>query len=327
MCFHRAAHQPGFSGGSVSGLPEKFALRLAPSGALVEKATTADPLDNLWGAGRGTETVLSDLLQVLETAAADDRVSVLVLEPEALLAADMVQIARLGAALTEFRATGKRVIASAKYYSQSQYLLASYADTLYMHPLGSLLLTGIASYRPYYAELLERLKVKVHVFRVGKFKSAIEPYTRNSMSEPAKLASSELLDQLWRSYAAQVTANRGLAEGALDSLINDYAHRLRAADGDMARLALENLLVDELLTPDAFEARIADELATSVEELDMVDANTYLATLTNQGKVESPNKIAVITLEGAISQGTNEPGQNRHCCATCHKAHPRGKGR
>lgn len=296
-----------FGGSSTPTLPNSFALELELQGVLVERATPLDPLNTLVGDDTQSETVLGDIEAVLKAAARDERVASVVLNTSSLAYANMVQIDRLGKAITTFKQSGKPVLANASYYSQPQYLIASYADAIYLHPMGETLLTGLGSYQPYFANLLKKVDVDVHVFRVGKFKSAVEPFLRDSMSPEAAEASRELLGQLWTSYRRKIAQNRGLEESAVDAYINGLGEALVAAEGDIARLAVEAHLVDELLTPDAFEARIAEEMNAPVDDLQRITTAAYRV---DQGITSSPGLIALpattasvglITAVGAIT--------------------------
>ncbi len=297
-----------FSGSGTPALPASFALELDLEGALVERPSPIDPLGKLMGDGQSQgETVLADLEDALEAAAADSRVASVVLNTTNLAYANMVQIDRLGKAISAFRATGKPVLAHGAYYTQPQYLIASYADAVYLHPFGETLLTGLGSYRPYFAQLLKNLNVDVHVFRVGKFKSAVEPYLRDSISPEAAEASKALLDQLWSSFRSTVAANRGLDAAAIDAYVTNLGPALAAAEGDIARLAVESRLVDELLTPDAFNARIASEMDTEPDELNRVTTQMYLndkGISNNVAMVPLPAtspSVGLITASGAIT--------------------------
>jgi len=290
-------------GNNTPQLPEKFALKIAPKGRLVETRSSIDPVARLVNGADAQETLLADVLHAIETAATDRRVGVLVLETERLAGANFAQLARIGNALRKYKDSGKPVIANANYYSQGQYLLASHADTIYLHPYGSLILSGLGTYRNYYAELFEKLSVNVHVFRVGKFKSFAEPYVRSDMSDAARAANESLLGDMWARYRERVAANRPLSDAELDDYINRYADRLESTDGDMARLALEAQLVDELLTPDAFRARVADELDTGVDDVKSVELREYVARNPRPALRVQANKVGVITASGAISSG------------------------
>lgn len=295
-----------FGGRGGSGLPAQFALELDVAGIVVERATPLDPLNRILGRGAQQETVLGDLERALASAAKDERVGAVVLNTHELQYADMVQIARIADGVKALKAAGKPVLANGYYLTQPQYLLASYADALYLHPMGEALLTGLASYQPYFAELLNKLSIDVHVFRVGKYKSAVEPYLLDSMSPEAAAASTELLDQLWSSFRNQVASNRGLEPAAIDAFIHGLPDALVAADGDVARLAVESRLVDELLTPDAFHARIAQELDVEPDDLERVDTQSYLASLGPQIQpADSGKAVGLISAVGAITGSAN----------------------
>ena len=249
--------------------------------------------------------MLGDIEALLKRAAADSRVSALVLNTNKLQSANLVQIARLSESIEEVKKAGKPVLSMGNYFSQPQYLIASQADELYLHPMGEALLTGLSSYRTYFAQLLAKLDIDVHVFRVGKFKSAVEPYIRDSMSPEAEAASKELLNQLWSSYRAQIATNRGLDEAAVDDFINQLPESLTAANGDVARLAVESRLVDELLTRDGFNARIAQAAGVEVDALERIDSQRYYAERPLALPASGP-AIALITAVGAITGSSAE---------------------
>ena len=294
-----------FGGPRTPAMPKSFALELNLDGVLVERATPLDPLARLAGSNVQRETVLGDIEALLKRAAADSRVSALVLNTNKLQSANLVQIARLSESIEEVKEAGKPVLSMGNYFSQPQYLIASQADELYLHPMGEALLTGLSSYRTYFAQLLAKLDIDVHVFRVGKFKSAVEPYIRDSMSPEAEAASKELLNQLWSSYRAQIATNRGLDEAAVDDFINQLPESLAAANGDVARLAVESRLVDELLTRDGFNARIAQAAGVEVDALERIDSRRYYAERPLALPASGP-AIALITAVGAITGSSAE---------------------
>ena len=168
------------------------------------------------------------------------------------------QLEVIGDSLEAFRATGKRVVAKSQYYGRDDYYLASFADTVIMHPFGEVMLNGYGRFRDYYAGLIEKLKVNVHVFRVGTYKSYVEPYTRNDMSEAAKQANLEMVDSLWSRYVERVGANRGLEPAAVIEYADRYDELLQEAEGDTAKLALEYGLVDQLLEREALDELLSE---------------------------------------------------------------------
>jgi len=289
-----------FGGRGTTGLPAKFALELDLEGVLVERATPIDPINQLFGSAVASETVLGDVEEALTRAASDDRVSAVVINTSNLAAANLVQIERIRLGLEAVKQAGKPVLALGYYFTQPQYLIASQADELYLHPMGEAMLTGLATSQPYFASLLAKLDIDVHVFRVGKFKSAVEPFLRDSMSPEAAEASKGLLTQLWSSYRSQIAANRGLAEASIDDFINQLPQTVAAADGDVARLAVESRLVDELLTPDSFNARIAQAAGVEPDELQRISTRRYSSDRPLELPDTKPH-VGLITAVGPIT--------------------------
>ena len=294
-----------FGGSGSPGLPGKFALEVDLEGVLVERATPLDPLNQLLDSNVQSETVLGDIEDLLERAATDERVSAVVINTTNLLSANLVQIERISIGIEDVKKAGKPVLAMGYYFTQPQYLIASQADELYLHPMGEAMLTGLATTQPYFATLLAKLDIDVHVFRVGKFKSAVEPFLRDSMSPEAAEASKDLLTQLWSSYRTKIAVNRGLEEAAIDGFVNELPQTLEAAEGDVARLAVESRLVDELLTDDGFNARIAQAVGVEPGDLERVTTQRYIGDRALSLPETGPS-VALITAVGAISGGAPE---------------------
>ena len=171
-------------GGGVA-LQERTALVLAPHGELVEQFS-ADPASRAFSRMLGEEqpeTQLRDVLRAIDAAARDARIERLVIRPDALGNAGFAGLREVGKAIAKFKESGKQVVAYADYMEQKQYYLAAQADEVYLHPAGALMLEGLSRYRAYYREgLQEKLGVDVHLFRVGEYKSAAEPYILDAPS-------------------------------------------------------------------------------------------------------------------------------------------------
>jgi len=214
----------------------------------------------------------------------------------------------LGDAMLQFQAAGKEIVAFANFYTQGQYQIASYADAIYMHPLGQLLLSGYGSNRLYYKELLDKLDVNIHIFRVGKYKEFVEPYTRNDMSDEARLANQTLVDALWQYYAQRIDENRQLEPGQFSRYTQDFGELLRGAGGDMAALSVEFHLVDELLTPDETRVRLVDKVGSTNGDFHRIDYRDYLQTLPSSNASKADKAVAVITVSGPIVMGRRVSG-------------------
>ncbi len=304
-----------FSSESAPPVPDGAALVLAPSGEIVEESEPLDPLRLLMSGGsdQPAETLLRDLLAVLRAASGDDRIAALVLRLQDLGAAQPAALEELGAAIERFKASGKPVIAMADYYSQTQYYLASFADEVYMNPMGELLLTGYGVFGTYFGEALGKLGINVHVFRVGTYKSAVEPFLRNGMSAPAKQANRELLDTLWHATRDTIARNRGLEPAAVQAYADDFPEILAAAGQDMARAAVEQGLVDDLMTRDRMRARLVDLVGEDGQGgFRGITSDRYLPharALNRAADAGADGEVAIVVARGPIMPG--EQPRNR----------------
>lgn len=303
-------------------IPDGAALLLRPSGVLVEQASFEDPLAMLRGTSSAPgQAPLADLLEALRSARDDERIRVVVVETDRLQGGGLSKLAELRAALAEVRAAGKTVLVRGERFTQAQYYLASVADEIHLAPDGFLLLRGLARYTTYFGEALERLGIKVHVFRVGEYKSFSEPFTRRDMSEEDRSATRDLLDGLWGAFREQVAEARGIAVDDLDRYVEHYGAALRAADGDAAQAALDAGLVDRLSTRDQWRALLAERVGSAgvqaadaleedggeVEPFRHTGVGTYLQVVRGE-RARSGDQIAVLVAQGAIMDGEQPPG-------------------
>jgi protease-4 len=298
-----------FGGPTPQQVPEGGLVVINPRGPVVEQPGEVDPATLLLGSGELATTPVRDITDALKRAAEDERIAGVVLNLGEMTSISPANLETVGAALQAFKASGKSLTAHGDYYDQAQYLLASYADTVILHPMGQVLLPGYGGSQLFYNELLDKLGVNVHIFRVGTYKAAVEPFERNNMSEESRANSQQLVDELWQSYLTQVAENRGLSEQLLRSYTNDFADHLLAADGDTAATALEHGLVDELLSRPQLRNRLR-ELAGGAESdaaAGTIEFQQYLA-LTTRPHLPSENEIGVIVAEGTIDVGDQPRG-------------------
>jgi protease-4 len=225
-------------------------LVLQPQGALVEQYSI-DPLQRVMRgfSDEGTRQIqLRDLVAGIDRAASDSRITRILLLPGELQAGGFAALREVGAALDRFRATGKPVLAWGVNLDQSQYYLAAHADRVLLDPQGGLMLTGLGNYRLYYKDLLDKLGVDVHLFRVGEYKSAAEPYILDHASDDAKRADSYWLGGLWDTWLDEVGALRKLDPTVLRADVDGLPQRVADAQGDLAQLAVDEHLADGLAT-------------------------------------------------------------------------------
>ncbi len=300
--------------GSVPKIPGQAALVIRPMGTLVEQLE-GNPYDRaiaeMFGEAR-PQTLVQDIVDGLEYAQDDPRIKGVVIYLDGLGGGGLSQLQRIGEALVAFRESGKPVIAAADSYGQAAYYIAAHADKVYMHPEGLMLFRGYGVYLNYFAEAIEKLKIDWNVFRVGTYKSAVEPFTRNSMSDDDRVAMSRLMNELWDAYKGGVQEVRNLEPGTFDNVVNNTVELARAADGSIAELAIEFGFVDELLTHSEVKKRVAEYAGWDPQDLGNFNAaplRDYLAQMrTVRGQAPAEKNVAVIVAAGEILDGTQPPG-------------------
>lgn len=292
-------------------LPAQAGLVIAPQGRLVEEFT--DPVGNarrkLQGIPVPPETRTRDVLRAIHRAQDDDHIKTLVLDLDDFQGGGLSQLQTIGDALRTFRASGKKIVATGTSYSQAQYYLAAYANTIFLHRQGMVVIDGFAAYQNYFKDALDSLLVDWNVFRIGKYKSFVEPFTRNDMSPAAREANTAVLDTLWNSYRHDITSARGLPPDA----INNYVATL-SSDGlqnrDLAKLALDDGLVDKLGGAEAVGKLVADAvgLDLSTHKFNQISMKDYLAYLKLHTPPVTGPRIGIVVAEGDIVGGKAPQG-------------------
>jgi protease-4 len=288
------------------------ALILQPYGNIVEQYS-GTPLDYVLQQATEsspTETRLRDLTEAVRRAADDDRIIRLVIDPSYLRRIGLASLFELEAAITYFRESGKPVVALADNLGQQQYFLAAMADEIWLNPKGMIWIDGFSAYRQFYAEGLDKLEVEVNLFRVGKYKSAMEPFIRNDMSPEAKEANLFWISSLWQQYLEAISRQRGVPLENLSDSINHFADRLEEVDGDFARFALDLGLVDKLLSrPEAnLELESLGAAGDGSEGFRQVDFERYLALTDRQKWPKKAQKVMIVVAEGEIVEGAQPQG-------------------
>ena len=286
------------------------ALVLALRGNLVEQYTAGSYQTAIADAiGDGPrETRLRDVLTAVDAAAKDERITRLVLVLDDLDGGGTPSLREVGAAIERFKASGKPVVAWGTNYDQRRYFLASYANEIYLHPEGSLLLRGLGGYRAYYKDVLDKLGVSFVSIQAGKFKNLGEPLTRTGPSAEAIEAEQSWLNDVWASWTADIEKRRKLPERGVARLIDDLPQRLSGAGGSFAQLALREKLVDGLKTRDEFRA-LQIERGAPLEEragtFRQVAFNEYASQVKESSRSEA---VGVIVAQGEILDGDAPPG-------------------
>ena len=194
------------------------------------------------------EILLQDILLTIENAKQDRRIKVLVLDLHNLGSAGLDKLEQIALALEDFKESEKPIYAVGDYYTQNQYYLASRADHLYLNPMGFMMFEGYGRFGMYFKSAIEKLKAETHVFKVGTYKSAVEPFIRDDMSDAAKEANKAWLTAMWTQYKTSVAEARGLDVNNFDEELDVFLQKFEQAGGDFAKYALDFGWVDALKT-------------------------------------------------------------------------------
>ncbi|WP_312757162.1 signal peptide peptidase SppA [Pantoea brenneri] len=299
------------SGGSSAPM-QQGALRVDLSGVLVDKPSVSNRLSKigrqLLGASsdRLQENSLFDVVDAIRQAKTDSNIKGMVLDLRDFAGGDQPSLQYVGKALREFRDSGKPIYALGDSYSQAQYYLASYASKIYLSPQGTVDLHGFATNGLYYKTLLEKLKVTSHVFRVGTYKSAVEPFLRDDMSPAARDADSRWVGQLWQNYLNTVSANRQITPEQLFPGAAAVIAGLNAVKGDTAQYALDNKLVDVLGSRAAADQELVKTFGLDKQSNDYRSVSIYDYAV--KPAPAQDGNIAVVLASGAIMDGEETPG-------------------
>jgi len=303
--------------GGTKPLLDNTALVIEPTGPLVEQFSS-DPAERAFkhalGDREGDEVQLRDLLRVLDAAKDDKRIERVVLKLDRLQGSGMASLREVAAAIARVKASGKEVVAYGDMLDQKQYLLAAQASEVYLDPMGGMLLEGLGRYRSYYREgLQDKLGVDVHLFKVGEYKSAAEPYVLDAASPAAKEADLFWMNDVWQRYLADVAKARKLDPARLAEGIDQLPAGIAGAQGDIAKYALQQKLVDGLKTAEEVGDMLAERGAVDVDAEDgyrQVSFDEYLGHVNGRiNPVDPRPQVAVVVAEGEISGGEQPPGQ------------------
>lgn len=292
-----------------AGAVQDGALVLALDGVVVEERSTLDPFDALLsGSAPVGEYPVRDIVRALDAAATDDGVEAVVLDLSTFLGGGQVHLSQIGAALDRVKQADKPVLAFAMAYADDGMMLAAHASEVWVDPLGGALVAGPGGERLYFAGLIERLNINARVYRVGTYKSAVEPYLESEMSPAARENASALYGALWEEWQANVQKAR--PQLRMDLVTKTPAEWIAASNGDLAQAALSAGLVDKLGSRVAFGqhvAKIAGE--NKWDDMPGTFAHTELEPWLSDNTLDKPGKaIGVVTIAGEIVDGDAGPG-------------------
>jgi protease IV len=299
---------------SIPMVPKSAALIIAPQGELVEQLS-GDAVRRAFGEASGgpaPETLLRDITDAIVAAKTDSRIKLIVLDLGALDSSGLSKLQEIGAALRDFRTSGKRVVASSDSLDQTQYYLAAQAGEVYLDPMGMVSIDGFSYYRMYYKDAIDKLAVDLNVFRAGTFKSYTDQFSRSDMAPSEREETSVWLEALWKAYSADVTRARSLPATALNDFVAQQPASLQAVNGDQAKMALQRGLVTALKS----RRQVAEDLKGLVGEdsdshsFNSIGMNQYLLAVRSKRvlKSKSDSKVGIVVASGEIFDGHRPPG-------------------
>jgi len=282
------------------------ALLISLNGIVVEQPQITDPIESfLTNQTSIHEYRLRDIVMVLEAARTDDNVKAVVLDLGGFMGGGQVALSRIGEAIDAVRAAKKPVLTYATFYEDDGYQLAAHASEIWLDPLGGVALTGLGGSRLYYKGLIDKLGITANIYRVGTYKSAVEPFMLTGQSEAAKENSRILADGLWQNWQAEVKQARPNA--AIQSYSSNPVEVVEAAKGNFSTAALAAKLVDKVGTPDMFDERVAEIAGESEDGKDGFAAIGY-GDYIRANRPANDGEIGVLTIAGEIIDGKAGPG-------------------
>jgi len=293
-------------------LEPQTTLVLQPQGDIVEEYSTT-PFDRALQEAMETvpgETRLRDLVTAIERAGDDTRIAQLLIDTDYLWGVGLTSLAELEEAIAGFKETGKPVVAMGTNMNQHAYYLAALADEVWLAPGGTVWIDGYANIRNFFSEGLEKLSVKINLFRVGEYKSAMEPFIRNDMSPEAKEAARHWLGSLWQTYLEGVTRLRGIPPQSLGAALREMPERVEAVGGDFAQFAQQVGLVDRIVS----EPEARQELALrgagnrSGDGFRAIRHTDYLRLTNLPAALPQRHDIKILVAEGEIVDGRQGAG-------------------
>ena len=303
-------------------VPDKSALVLKLVGNIVEQKQEVDPMETFLNEAfeeeeENPEILLSDLITMIADAKKDDRVQLLVLQLQGLNRTGLTKLQDIAAALEDFKSDGKKIIALGDGFTQDQYYLASTANNIWLNPEGYMLIDGYGRYSLYFKSALEKLSINQHIFRVGTFKSAVEPFIRDDMSAEAKEANKLWLNDLWQQYKTAVAKRRGFGVENFDETTQQLITKFSSANSSFAEYALENKWVDALKTRQEMRTELIELVGknSTGDSYNHIGYKDYLKVTQSSIAAQAAladtvptDKVAIIVAKGTILNGKQKPG-------------------
>ena len=280
------------------------ALFIPMNGILVEQAQEVNSFESFLGGARKNEIELKNIINIIKAVSNDKKIDTIVISLSNFIGGYPADIFYLSEALNNFKKVdGNKIIAIADQFSQASYIIASFADEIILHPSGGVLLTGWSSKRVFVKDFLDKLDVRVLEFSKGEYKSATEVFTRSSMSNESKESNSKLFNVIWKFTSKSIEKNRNLENGFIENYIQN-ALAQNHNNTSMAELALNNGLVDKLMTRVEVEKYLADQFPDEKNDWKFIHYRDYEQNSPEKNK----NIIGLVSIAGTILDGSQPRG-------------------
>ncbi|WMY95256.1 MAG: signal peptide peptidase SppA [Arsenophonus sp.] len=300
------------------------ALLINLKGVIVDQISIPNPIDKITQKLLGKsnnkiyENSLFDIVNIIRRAIYDDKITGIVLQLDNLINADQPALQYIGKALNEFKAYGKPIYAIGDTYNQVQYYLASFANNIYMSPQGNVEIFGFSTNKLYYKSFLDKLKINTHIFRIGNYKSAVEPFLRDNMSSETREADSVWINAIWKNYLSTIAQNRQINPKDVFSNMQTFIKEIQSVNGNAAKHAIKKNLIDHIFTDAAITKELTkifgwDNKQQHYNYISIYDyANIKQSAIKVTNNIKKSEKtlsnIAVIIANGTIINGKEEPG-------------------
>ncbi|WMY97029.1 MAG: signal peptide peptidase SppA [Arsenophonus sp.] len=300
------------------------ALLINLKGVIVDQISIPNPIDKITKKLLGTsstknyENSLFNIVNSIRRAIYDNNITGIVLQLDDLINADQPSLQYIGKALNEFKISGKPIYSIGNTYNQLQYYLASFANNIYMSQQGNVEIFGFSTNKLYYKSFLDKLKINTHIFRVGSYKSAVEPFLRDNMSSKTREADAVWVDAIWRNYLSTIAKNRQTNPKNIFSNTENFIKEIKSFNGNTAKHAIKKNLIDYIFSDAVIEEELTKIFGWNNEKQHYNYISIYdytnIKPLINKTKNNLINhnkklsNIAVIIANGAIINGKEEPG-------------------
>lgn len=243
-----------------------------------------------------------DIVEKIRAAEKDKYITGIVLDLTELQGGDFTLLEYIGKALQEFKSSGKKIYSIGNNYNQIQYYLSSFANEIYLHPYGSVNLEGFSNQEFFFQKLLKKLKVESEIFRQGKYKSSVEPFFRNNMSKESKLVKNQLINEKWNYYLNEIAKNRKTFPKIIFPDMKKMIQDLKLVNGNLSVFAKNHKLIDKILSQEQLKNELIKKFGLNQAKNDFNQISIYDYFINSHKQTETKNSIAVILLNGIITQ-------------------------